>query len=70
MDGVVIGWVGIGLVVLGNVGAVAFWGGRTTTKLSDMCQRMTKLEQLLNEHLHEHRIESSDRESERVRGKR
>ena len=48
MDGVIIGWAGIGLVVLGNVAALFYWGGRTTTRLSH-------LENLMNDHLKEHR---------------
>jgi len=65
MDGVILGWVGISLVVLGNVSAMAFWGGKTSSKLS-------RVEELLNGHLQQHILERREdledaREDARVR---
>ena len=53
MDGLIIGWAGVGLLAVANVSTVAFFIGR-------LSQKVDSLTKLLNDHLHEHGHERHD----------
>ncbi len=49
MDGgAIVGFAGIGLLVLGNIAVVAYTSGRLWQKVEDLCGRVTRLEESSN----------------------
>lgn len=48
MDGFLIGSLGIGIVIIGNIGAFAYCYGKLSQKVDDMSKRLERVEKSLN----------------------
>ena len=48
MDGNTIGFIGVALLVLTNIAAVAYSYGKLSQKVNDLCRRVTRLENACN----------------------